>query len=471
MRKVLARALFMALAALVGLAAGRSVTLWWLDSAKTGQFDVTVGGAPWSPKRGPAIPNDDPGRDDAPAIQAAIDHAQKQGGTVFIPAGVYQLKSALVVTRGPLCIQGQGDGTRLVVAENKGLSAALSLRRASPSDPYLFGVRILNLSLQTEGAGRPRRGSRSLVGIQLQGAKQCTLEQVGLHGFQTGLLLEGGSNGNRLEDVRASRCRRGLWIRGGAAGEPAAHNPGNFFSQCRMEGLPPQSNVGRLDMEEGIRIDGESVGDQFFFDCWVTYARTGVWIQKGGDPAGYHQNLQFSNLMVDWSVNHALFCRGVDNLRLEGGYLATLYGAGIASGVEIVDADRAILNGVFILGRTQQGRDVGVTLRRVRHATVQGCIVERFGTGILLEDTVACAVSGNSLFRLGINGVHLWGLSPGSGRQNTINGNTISLLKWDGAARHAACLEEGPFADWNRVEANTTEGAPIILGGRHSRSR
>lgn len=82
-----------------------------------------------------------------PSIQEAVNALPDSGGTVFIPAGRYEVAQSIVVDRSNVTLMGAGSGTVLKnvnldgdnTFELKGLSARERIWRVELADLHLTG--------------------------------------------------------------------------------------------------------------------------------------------------------------------------------------------------------------------------------------------------------------------------------------------------------------------------------------------
>lgn len=156
-------------------------------------------------------------QDDAAAIQAAIDSLPRRadspklfGGTVYLPAGTYQIGKPLVVPDGVNVLGEHLTRTRLVADD--GLKGPLLVAQGAHA-------RVENLDLSGGTMGVEWRGGEgsSLVNVRAK-ASRCPLQlRPGAVGMIDNVMLSGGAYGIEAERV-ASIALSGVSIEGSSEG-------------------------------------------------------------------------------------------------------------------------------------------------------------------------------------------------------------------------------------------------------------
>jgi hypothetical protein len=191
--------------------------------------------------------------DDTTSMQAAIDSLDSTGGSVCVPAGVYKITSALVIS-GPVGITFYGDGDGSIISQT---AADWAIKVTSRSN-YIRGLRIM---------GALVFGSTSTVfgGIWFDEAHQSKLSDVYVNTMANagaiGIYIQ-ETYWLRFDQVFIANCHTGLktagyvnafeWDGGGldlshkngkAVACPAAVNTGNMllFSNVYFESCDGQS--------------------------------------------------------------------------------------------------------------------------------------------------------------------------------------------------------------------------------------
>jgi hypothetical protein len=123
--------------------------------------------------------------DDTAAIQAAIDAVPASGGTVCIPAGVYNLASTLVIGRSHVAMMGVGTSSELRAAPGTYhtlivIPALQGTALPHGGTPSVDDVRISRMTLNGNHQYNPG-GPENYYGIYVRAATNVTISEVYFH--------------------------------------------------------------------------------------------------------------------------------------------------------------------------------------------------------------------------------------------------------------------------------------------------
>lgn len=194
-------------------------------------IDAPFVNARWFGARG------DGAADDAPALQAAIDHCQAGGDTVlFIPAGRYRLvgrsgddrvRNGLIVRHRPpilngaqaVRIVGAGRATRLLAGADAMVLIRCAADACALADLSLDGggrAGVWGLAVVPEDMGQTARvvsqQYNTFENILIAGCTEAIVQQPGPSVNR----IASGSFYNRYNNIHVYGCGRGVWLKPGA---------------------------------------------------------------------------------------------------------------------------------------------------------------------------------------------------------------------------------------------------------------
>lgn len=210
--------------------------------------------------------------DDTAAIQAAINYAQANGCSLYIPPGIYLISATLTIDNGGLVLQGASGATGKTQIKYTGTGTALKAINSAPTSgvPWTYRVYIRNLEIvSTQGwnvAG---------CGIDLHNVSEFDLRDVVVGTFSgTGFAV----------GVRAAvdiGVIDGLFATGNHTGLSLewTDEPSGPITPCTSLNL--SANFYQCDT--AIAIYG--LADSHIHDCWIEQFHTGVLIDNTLSPA------------------------------------------------------------------------------------------------------------------------------------------------------------------------------------------
>ncbi len=153
------------------------------------------------------------GSDDSASIQAAIDEAAKQGGTVYLPAGTYSLANP-IVKKKDVSIVGDGMWTTRLKWIGKGDSAMIVM-----TNEALWGTTVENLYFTTNLASDKIVGIRGGSTLQAYNSAIGTFKNLVFSGLYCGISGDAEPEGVGIfdcmfENVFCSSCTYGLHLYG-----------------------------------------------------------------------------------------------------------------------------------------------------------------------------------------------------------------------------------------------------------------
>lgn len=158
--------------------------------------------------------------DDTVAVQAAFDAAAENGGTVYIPAGVYRITAAIYVSSSnQIAVTGDSSAVSCILNETDGESAIV----IDSAGELIYGNTIEGIRVVTHGvscggiilAAQAQfrmtdvliygdYGEANGVGLELIDCSQCMLTAVQVQGYGIGANIYGS---NIYGDIYLSNCR------------------------------------------------------------------------------------------------------------------------------------------------------------------------------------------------------------------------------------------------------------------------
>lgn len=158
--------------------------------------------------------------DDTDAMQDAFDAAAENGGTVYIPAGVYRITSTIYVYSGnQIAVTGDSSAVSCILNESNGEMAIVM----ESTDGLVYGNTIEGIRVVTHGAscGGISLGAQAQfrmtdvliygdysaadgIGLDLMDCSQCMLTNVQVQGYGTGISIYGS---NSYGDIYLTSCR------------------------------------------------------------------------------------------------------------------------------------------------------------------------------------------------------------------------------------------------------------------------
>ncbi len=208
--------------------------------------------------------------DDAGAIQAAVDAAAADGGTLTFPAGTFVVGSPVSLQTG---VTLQGIPGQTVLAMPPQSSQTFILDGSDLSD-----VRVFGLTLRSTGY------VANVSGLYLVGGQDCRASQLRLEGLWYGMKLGSGTiaRGWRVSDIVARDCLDPLYV---------SHVHDSSFGALDLQAVKVESN-----QYHAVYLERECRGLKFT-DC-IFSGGSGytlhLWLE-GGSSSG----LIFENLTLD----------------------------------------------------------------------------------------------------------------------------------------------------------------------------
>ncbi len=317
--------------------------------------------------------------DDTVAIQAAITAVGTAGGgVVFIPNGTYLLSATLTITLAKTTIRGQSKGGTIITrATNYGSTFDFhgdSGTGALLGDCGIESLTITSTALTTSGAHINFTGvtrsyikniyfSNGFIGMQLNGAAACTIDDVYLV-FTN--LFGGSATGRRYMSF------------GNAGGSYSHKSSGDIF----VSNFNVRGNTANQNTEYGIRIESAD-------GIWFTNGHIGntsvANISINGGSAEPLNLVYFNNVMSDEGTTYSLLFNG-------------------ATSPDFRDIKFSNCN--FKSGGVPAHCDYGIVVAAactVQHLLFDNCTVSEFGLGgVILQSTASrmlkfsgCHVFGN----------------------------------------------------------------------------
>jgi len=375
--------------------------------------------------------------DDLPAIQAAIEACgQNGGGWVFLPSGIYLLKSGSLILRDEVNIIGAGMFNTIIrLGDNVNLPV-LSDEGQGPDRDFAFGkIHLANFSVDGNRVGNPEGQEGILTSGYFSFFENLLIHECGTHGIRMGdRKLENASSQNRISGCRIYDCTdTGIYLDVNSID----HNiTGNYIYGCdvgiriRNGGVRVVNNDIYRHATAAIEVDQTSYGliiasndingnkrnaihisrtTQSTARTWSQFLITGNSIL--GD--GLEGDNQYDAIHVETSVD-----RGISNLTIASNKIFTLeegnrYRYGVHLEKNVTDTS-CVSN--HILRAASSGYFVGTTCVNIE--------VDRIESGILPAPDIPA--SGTALLNPFPTTVYIY-LSGGSVRNVLLDGAPTGL--------------------------------------------
>ena len=313
--------------------------------------------------------------DDSAAMQAALDSVPVEGGTVFVPAGIYRIGTALVIRKGRTSITGHG--TRSVLRLVDGVEQDIFIMptpqsRVGDYPSPVTDISISRLTLDGNYNGHLATGPLpSFFAIQIYRAERVDMAELWIKDFPyDGITVSNGnhpSNDITVHDSHISGIGRNglhfgygrnlrasrMWIED----TPSQHWGPHAGSSIDIEVEGKNSFVDGVTIEDSILERGAT----------TTTAGDGVAMQNAFGP--------ISNVTVQRNVihNHQVGVQAYvsTNTIVRDNWIVDDAGLNVAGyGIEIINSAAKLSNNVLNLLRApnvrngisiSQGHDVSVT--------------------------------------------------------------------------------------------------------------
>lgn len=185
--------------------------------------------------------------DDTAALQACINDAQQNYGTIFIPAGIYPISARLNVT-APCAFVGEGFASQLSLMAN-----IVGIYCIAPTPTVLKGMLFRDFSILGNGFGLPSSGLLQLQACEflidhlwIQGSPSQTLNNgkstngIGISNYSIDNYTV-ASQGAMVNCLIENTTKGGLDWTGSAIN---ALISGNIFRCCGGQGQTPGCQIG-----------------------------------------------------------------------------------------------------------------------------------------------------------------------------------------------------------------------------------
>jgi parallel beta-helix repeat protein len=334
---------------------------------------------------------------DYTTIQKAVDALPPEGGTVYIPAGIYNITEPIVVKKSEVSLIGAGSGTILLNTSEDGKN---TIELLGTEEENLWRVKVSDMHLK----GNEKCGN----GIYAKRVNEISLSDMWIdHHGKSGIVLDHCLENPRIYDNNlAYNKENGVWLDG-------CHDI--VVSANQME-------------ENGIGIYGEGL-----YNATVTGNNIDDHIKNCIYFVNTLGSIITANMLENCLGESVVLDENCDGIVLTGN---TFRMPGVLSVIKS--------KGVVITGNAfDSSESTALKVKESNLVTVSGNIFSGTGEGVnriygmVMSDVFDVSISGNTIVRPLEGGIYILGDKNG---YINITGNTIKSPSYKNQGIHSGIL-------------------------------
>lgn len=392
--------------------------------------------------------------DDTAAIQAAINSLSgSNSATVFFPAGVYKVTSAITITRGQMVLRGDGMGATVIRCSADAVEVFKVRNPVAPGT--LSNFAISDMQIDTTGI-TPTSGS----GLSLENVIAAVVSNVSFGNHATSIGIYGCFN-VVIDNVILSHGglaspsgRTGIYVTKASASYGNTLSANIFLNGVTGTGGGNANNTSTPGAGYGLYVD--CVDGLWVDNCYFGYYdQASAYVNRVGNMIS---GLKFSNTWLDAGRNFCLWLNGssgtlgaseFEGLRMVGGAncVYNAYITGTWSDVHFVGghAEQATDHSIACNTTGSNITFTGFSCEALPTRSSKTCL---FFNGPNYVQVIGCTIKG------GAPASTLHGVYIGQGVGHVVNGNSFTncaiAAKFDGTTDYWTAI-----GNFDATNANT----------------
>jgi len=405
----------------------------------------------------PAVSGNVVNAGDYSSIQEAVNALGDEGGTVYIPAGIYKISEPIVVKKSEVTLMGAGSGTLLLNTNEEGKNTIELLSGGSEEEKRIWRVKVCNMHLK----GNEKCGN----GIYAYYVNEIFLNDmwVDYHG-KSGLYLDYCYENPRVSDNNiAYNKEKGILIDG-------CHDIVVSANELEENG----TGVYAKDIFNAT-ITGNNIDDHI--KCCIHFVNALGSIITGN----MLENSKGECMIIDEKCNGVVITGNIlrqpGDLRIKGTMGVTITGNAFdmtrGNSIEIEESNLITISGNIFSGGPDD-RVYGIVMRDVKDASISGNTMVKpleGGIYVLGNENKYINITGNTIKNPSgkspgeFSGIHIQNTS-----HSIISHNIIIDDRNEKIMR--AAIEETGDSDYNIItnnRVNKGKSDDIVTTGKNTR--